>query len=501
MSEKGEKRKETVITTENFSFQYNTKKDDPVKTLNNINLNISKGDFILLCGPTGSGKTTFIRALNGLIPHFYHGDFYGYVKILGQDSVEIGPAQISKNVGTMFQNPENQLFSLNVERELVFALQNLGFSCEEISERIENALTITNTHYLRDRPPYDLSGGEQQKVAIASLLSLDPDILVLDEPLSNLDPISANEIVELLKNLNQKQQKTIIISEHRLEYVLPYITKIMIVKEGQMIKFDSANTIINQELIYDLGLDLPPLTIWFKNHQNIQNLSESIPLQPEERQKYLHRLLGEKYLNNQQNKSEPQGNTQTELASDLDTEDPIILADHIHFTYQAEKDPVYALKNISFEIKKQDIIGIIGPNGAGKSTLVRCIMGLNSPSQGDIWINGNNISLQPVYKTAEQVGLVFQNPDHQLFANTVNDEMLFSLKSLHLSKEEQESRIVEILKKLDLMDLRDSSPFNVSGGQKKKVALASIVCRKPNILIFDEPTIGQDGKQKAHLIN
>ena len=230
-----------------YSYQYHNTKQF---SLHQINLEIEQGKFILCCGPTGSGKTTFIRTINGLIPHFYHGTFYGYMRINNQDTVESSPTELSRTVGMVFQNPENQLFAMNVERELVFGLENLAFPREIITSRIQKAIELTGIQSLLQRSPYELSGGEQQKVAIALLLALEPDTLVFDEPLSNLDPQTALNIIQLLKKLQIDEHKTIIIVEHRLDFLLPFVDDMFFFEDGQIIFHGTPAEILNQPEIF-----------------------------------------------------------------------------------------------------------------------------------------------------------------------------------------------------------------------------------------------------------
>jgi len=272
------------ISAINVSFRYKT---SDVNILKDINLEINQGKFVLICGPTGSGKTSLIRAFDGLIPHFYRGKFYGYMKVKGKDTISSSPALLSETVGTVFQTPENQLFSMDVERELAFSLENLGYSKEKIKEKIEKVISITRIEKLRHRPPFQLSGGEQQKVAIASLLALDPDILLLDEPLSNLDPKTSLEILNLLKELQSSHNKTIIISEHRMESVIPFVDEMLIIKDGRIIQHDNTNTILNSEIIYSLGLDLPPIIYWFKKKKDEGLFNGEIPLNFEDQKQKL----------------------------------------------------------------------------------------------------------------------------------------------------------------------------------------------------------------------
>jgi len=478
------------INATNVSFKYKTSN---VNILKEVNLNIEQGKFILICGPTGSGKTSLIRSINGLIPHFYRGKFYGYMKVKDKDTISSSPALLSKTVGTVFQIPENQLFSMDVERELAFSLENLGYSKELIKEKIENVISITRIEKLRHRPPFQLSGGEQQKVAIASLLALDPEILVLDEPLSNLDPETSKEILNLLKELQTSHNKTIIISEHRIESVIPFVDEIIIIKDGRIIQHDNTKTVLNSETIYSLGLDLPPIIYWLKKKRDEGIFSGEIPLNFEDQKQKLVEIFS-KY-------SKMPDFKPIDIKSEKESLDnhPNIFLKNITHSYEMSADQTKALDNVTCSIFPREIVAIMGPNGAGKSTLIKCISGLIKPKKGNVWIQGENINNVPTFKTAKKVGLMFQNPDHQLFLNSVLDEIKFSLKNLDLSDEEEKSRIEKILRDLNLNDISNISPFNLSGGQRKKVSLATILCRNPNILIFDEPTIGQDAEHKMRL--
>ncbi len=478
------------ISATNVSFQYKTSN---VNILKEINLNVEKGKFILICGPTGSGKTSLIRSINGLIPHFYRGKFYGYMKIKDIDTVSSSPAILSKTVGTVFQIPENQLFSMDVERELAFSLENLGYSKEDIKSRIEKVISITRIEKLRHRPPFQLSGGEQQKVAIASLLALDPEILVLDEPLSNLDPKTSIEILNLLKELQKTHNKTIIISEHRMESIIPFVDEIIIIKDGRIIQHDTTKTVLNSDTIYSLGLDLPPIIYWLKKIRDEGIFSSEIPLNFKDQKQKLIEIFS-KYTETSNIKP-----IDTKREKKISANNPIIFLKNLSHSYEISADQTKALDNVTCSIFPREIVAIMGSNGAGKSTLIKCISGLIKPKKGNVWIQGENINNVPTYKVAKEVGLMFQNPDHQLFLNSVLDEIKFSLKNLHLSDEEEKNRIEKTLRELNLNDISNESPFNLSGGQRKKVSLATILCRNPNILIFDEPTIGQDAEHKMRL--
>jgi energy-coupling factor transporter ATP-binding protein EcfA2 len=230
---------------------------EALKTLRNINLNIEKGKFILLCGNTGSGKSTLVRCFNGLIPHFYSGLFYGYVNVKGKDSVDTPISELSTHVGLVFQNPENQLVSMTVERELAFGLENRGIPVDEIREKIDYIMDYLEIKHLKDRHPYELSGGEQQRVAIGSILVLEPDVIILDEPTSTLDPKSVHDVIKLLRKINIEKQKTMIVIEHRLDTVLEYLDQIIVMEKGTVLANKPVLEILNQETLRQTNIEIP----------------------------------------------------------------------------------------------------------------------------------------------------------------------------------------------------------------------------------------------------
>ncbi|GAH26483.1 unnamed protein product [marine sediment metagenome] len=234
----------SLIKFSNFHFRY---KGNEEYALNNINLKIESNKFILLAGETGSGKTSLIRCMNGLIPQFYAGYYKGSVEISGKNTTETSISSLSKDIGIVFQNPENQLIAMNVEHEIAFGLENLGFSRDVIKERIEEVVEITEIENIMDKAPFEISGGEQQRVAIASILVLEPKIIVLDEPTANLDPFFAQKIITLLKKIQIEKKITVIISEHRMDLLVPIVDDIILMKEGEVIAYDNKNKIISDE--------------------------------------------------------------------------------------------------------------------------------------------------------------------------------------------------------------------------------------------------------------
>jgi energy-coupling factor transporter ATP-binding protein EcfA2 len=246
----------SIIKFSNFHFRY---KGNEEYALNNINLEINKNQFILLAGETGSGKTTLIRCINGLIPQFYSGFYKGSVEIDGVKTTDTTISELSRKVGIVFQNPENQLISMNVLHELVFGPENLGFSKEEIQKRLGEVITLTGIENILDKPPFELSGGEQQRVALASILILKPQILILDEPTANLDPYFAKKILHLLKEIQKKEEITVIISEHRMDLILSLIDDIILMNEGKVILFNSKENVVNSPEFKQINVNKPTI--------------------------------------------------------------------------------------------------------------------------------------------------------------------------------------------------------------------------------------------------
>jgi energy-coupling factor transporter ATP-binding protein EcfA2 len=276
----------TLITFNNFHFRYKRNKE---YQLNNINLKIDENKFILLCGETGSGKTTLIRSMNGLIPQFYPGYYKGNVIVNGKDNSETPIAELAKDVGIVFQNPENQLIAMDVENEIAFGMENLGFPKEKMREKLIDITKTMEIEHLLDKAPFELSGGEEQRVAIASILVLEPKILILDEPLSSLDPYMAEKIIFLLKKIQIETNTTIIISEHRMDLILPVVDEIILMSNGYVLEHDTKENIINGKTFQDLNLNKPIIYSIFSQLKKENLFKEKIPASISEAINYLQK--------------------------------------------------------------------------------------------------------------------------------------------------------------------------------------------------------------------
>jgi energy-coupling factor transporter ATP-binding protein EcfA2 len=268
-----------LINFHNFSFRY---KGNDEYALKNIDLEIDKGKFILLLGETGSGKTTLIRCMNGLIPQFYSGFYKGSVEVKGTDTSKVPIADLSTIVGVVFQNPENQLVSMNVEHEIAFGLENWGFPREHIRRKIQEVSELTGIESLLEKAPFEISGGEQQRVAIASILALEPEVLILDEPTTNIDPFFAQKIMTLLKEIQQEKRISVIISEHRLDLILPLADEIILMKEGEILQHGEKEEVLNGDIFKSLDINKPFFYSIFDEMQERGVFNDSIPVSLED---------------------------------------------------------------------------------------------------------------------------------------------------------------------------------------------------------------------------
>lgn len=422
-----------MIQIENVSFQYNNSEKGALK---DISISVDKGECVLLCGASGCGKTTITRLINGLIPHFYEGEYSGNVSVYGMNVQSEELYNISKKVGSVFQNPRSQFFCMDTTSEVAFGCENMGLVENDINERVKLAVSELEMENLMDRDIFKLSGGEKQRVACGSVTAMQPDVFVLDEPTSNLD----KESIERLKNtllLWKKQGKTIVIAEHRLYWLKEICDRVVYLEHGR-IMFD----ITMQEFLKF-------------SEQKLQNLGLRT-MQPHcDKSSKRHEYIAKK--------------------SD-------IVLKNYYFSYGEKK----VLEFGDMQLPKNELIAITGQNGAGKSTFVRCFCGLEKK------FKGRTVIEEKQYKPKEMLRkcyLVMQDVNHQLFCESVEDEVL--LGASDTGKEIQE-RAKEIMQKLGIWEFRDKHPMSLSGGQKQRVAIASSVLAEKEILIFDEPTSGLD---------
>ena len=458
--------------------------------LRDINLEIGRGEFILLTGPSGCGKTTFCRCLNGLIPHFYNGEMKGTIKIDGLLTNEHPTYELAKHVGLIFQNPDNQIFSLTVEKDIAFGLENLGEPKDKMREGIDWSTNQVGISSLRERGTHELSGGQKQRLTIASVLAMHPDVIVMDEPTAFLDPVGAEKIFNVLRTLNTEHDITIILIEHRMDLAVKYCNRIIVFNQGQVVSDGSPRDIFTADETRLIGIGIPRM-VELGRRLRQKGLNLKIPLDANEMYEALSPFLQpQKLMKIKNNISEL-----NDIVGEYN-QSPIIQLQEVSYTYSKGVD---ALKDVSLTINRGEYLAIMGENGAGKTTLVKHFNGLLKPKSGKVFVDNEDVSQKSIATMARKVGLVFQNPDDQLFAEDVEEEISFALRNFGYKEDIVKTRVDWAINLLDIQQYRKSSPFILSGGERKRVALASVLAWNPDVLVLDEPTVGQDYGQKERL--
>lgn len=452
---------DTSLIVENVSFRY---RDRQGAAIHNISFSAEKGELVLLAGASGCGKTTLIRAINGLIPRSYKGELTGKILVQGQDTEAMPLSRISQMVGTVLQDPERQILGTKVINEVAFGLENMGLPRPEILQRAEEALAYLKIPHLRDRETFNLSGGEKQKVALAGVLAMKPSVLLLDEPLASLDPASALEALEMVRILAD-EGLTILMVEHRVEDVLKIRpSRVMYMSEGEICYLGDAEGLAEAVDVREVKLP-----------------ARQIAIRAAEREQAPEKLM---FL--------PGIKAEAESAS------PLARFENVTFGYESGRE---VLHGISLDIKKGDIIAVLGPNGAGKTTFVKHAIGLLKPKAGQVLVNGKDTHHASVAEIASTLGYVFQSPSHMLFAPTVREELAFGPKNLKHTPAQIEQQVKHSLEIVNLADKGDDPPLSLSFGQQKRVSIAAILAMRSKILVMDEPTAGQDYKNYINFMD
>lgn len=435
-----------MIKIENLTYNY---PNTTTPALDNINLEIKEGEFILLVGPSGCGKSTLVQCLNGIIPKVAGGDLQGKIIIGQKDISNCKVHQLSKHVGMVFQNPNAQLFGLTVEEDVAFGPENLGIARDEIQKLVEKSIGIVGIEKLRKRFTFTLSGGEKQRTAIAGAIAMEPKILVLDEPTSDLDPVGTKQVLETLKRLNKDKSITIVLIEHKIDEVFGVADRTIVMDRGKIILDGKTCEVFTHNLdqLENIGI-YPPQLI---------RLSRMLSVKPSYNDIF-------SYFNslNWSFQEFPEVTNIKKFPSKVVFED-------IWFNYRGGPP---ALKGISLEINRGDFIAMIGPNGSGKTTLLSCLIGFIKPGKGRILIDGQDIKNLCVADLAIKVGYLFQNPDLQLFTDTVNQEVGFGLKNRSLATVDINKKVAHAMEIMELGEYRDRHPHSLSRGQRQRLAVA-----------------------------
>ena len=484
-----------MIEIQELTFKYAEAKKN---ALENVTLNIQKGDFVGIIGESGAGKTTLCSCLNALIPHHYTGDFYGSVKVEGQDTFDVKPDKLALKVGSVFQDIESQIVSYFVEDEILFGLENFGVPANQIEERITEALEALGISELRHREISTLSGGQKQKVVFASIIALKPDYLILDEPTGELDPASSLQIFKLLKKLNEERGITVIVAEQKIMLLCEFVKKLIVLEKGTVVHYgEIRSTLTHQREMEEAGINCPRvLTLTGKMMEegltpSGMKTEERICLNTQEAADFIKRMMGNDcHVKTDDDSLKPSQEPVTEPS-----EQPVLEFKNVCFSYNETAN----VHDLNVKIQKGDFTAITGSNGAGKSTFSKLCNGLLQPSAGDVFVLGQNTKRNKVSSLAKHIGFLFQNPDRQICCSTVEEEIAFSLKNNGLSKEEIQSKVEATIKEFGF-DAK-TEPFNMSRGQRQRLCLACLIALNPEILILDEPTTGLDYRECMEMMN
>lgn len=478
-----------IIELKDIKFQY--RRGEEV-LFEDLNLKIYENEFIGILGETGAGKTSLLYLINGVIPQFYSAKILeGEVLFKGKPLGENALGRISQYIGLVLDDPEAQLFNLYVKDELAWGPENLGLKKEEIELRRQEATEMFKLKDLYDRTTYGLSGGEKQKIAIASVSTLRPQIMMLDEPTSGLDPLGTELVFDAVKTIATKQNSTIIMVEHKIEELASYCDRMILLQEGKIVldlptqKFFEETDTLKKSGIF------PPQVTRLGQRLEQQGFTITPPLTLSEAIPRFNSLLGDRNRN-------WKPSSQSGFREDNKYEDNgFVQIKNLVFSYV---NGVNALDGIDLTLNKKQFTCIVGQNGSGKTTLSKCIKRIVKPPKNSIFINGKDICDFKSKELASTIGYVFQNPDHQLFKDDVKTEVEFGLKNLKVPREERKQRVRDTLERFNLWEVRKVHPFRLSRGERQFVALASVYAMEPELLIADEPTTGLDRRSADKLM-
>lgn len=476
--------KEPIISFKNFTFRYKVQKNP---TLYDINLDIYPGEKILILGASGSGKSTLCNCINGLIPFSYEGEITGNCTVNGIETSTASIFKLSDSVGTVLQDTDAQFVGLTVGEDIAFAMENDMVPRPEMIPRINSNASLVGMQDFIDHVPFNLSGGQKQKVAIAGVFGNDVEILIFDEPLAALDPQMGMTAVDLIDNLSKETGKTVIIIEHRLEDVLYRpVDRVILMSGGRIVADMSPDDLLRSSLLQEHGIREPLYLTAMKyagcSLNGVENLCDlsSMTLSAKEEEKLRQFFTEEREAVKENN------------------EKPVVTFKDVSFSYDPGRK---ALNNINLEIKRGERVAIIGKNGAGKSTAAKLLCGIIRPDTGTITLDGTDIKGLSVKEIGEKVGYVMQDPNTMIVKDIIKDEVRMALDLRGMPADEADRRVQTALETCGLYRMRNWPVDSISYGQKKRVTVASMMALEPEVFILDEPTAGQDFRSYTDIMN
>lgn len=466
---------EPIIKFENFGFQYNAQ---AMPTLYDINLEVHRGEKLLIAGPSGCGKSTLAHCINGLIPASYQGEVTGTLTICGKDAAEMGIFDISRHVGTVLQDSDGQFIGLTVAEDIAFALENDCIGEPELHDRVRRVAQTVNLSDHMLHAPSDLSGGQKQRVSLAGVMVDDVDILLFDEPLANLDPATGKQAIELIDEIQRETGAAVIIIEHRLEDVLHrHVDRVVLMGGGRIIADCPPDELLSGSCLTENGIR-EPLYITALKYAGVE-------IKPEMHPEHIESIV----LNDDAKSRLRAWFVNTPAAAAKPERDMLLEAKDIRFAYENGRQ---AIENISLKIYKGEVMAIVGTNGAGKSTFSKVVCGFEKQQGGTLYFGRQDLEDLSIKERADHIGYVMQNPNQMISKVMIFDEVALGLRTRNVPEEEIRQRVEATLKICGLWPFRNWPVSALSFGQKKRVTIASILVLDPEMIILDEPTAGQD---------
>lgn len=463
------------IEFKDVTFQYHSQS---APTLHNITVTINHGEKILVVGPSGSGKSTFAHCINGLIPHIYQGSLRGMVTVNGKDVSQSNLSELSFEVGTVLQDTDGQFIGLTVAEDVAFSLENECVEQAEIIEKVGKLTTEVGLETHLFKRPQELSGGQKQRVSMAGVLIDEVPLLLLDEPLANLDPATGQESMALIDQMCQEQDRTVVIVEHRLEDVLyRKVDRILVFEEGTIIADLTPEALLQSAVLKEVGIR-EPLYVSAMKYAGV-NLQETTGIASVA-------TVASPDLLSQLNTWE----SQTEKPELPECSEELLELRELNYKYPSTEETVLAGFSVTFN--RGEMLSIVGKNGAGKSTLCKAICGFIKPQSGSLLWQGRDFTELSIKERADHVGFVMQNPNQMISQKMIVDEVGLGLVLRGVPKEEVATRVKEVLHICGLYPFRNWPISALSFGQKKRVTIAAILVLEPAMILLDEPTAGQD---------
>lgn len=486
-----------AILVEDYSFWYQSTGKDGTADLHDVSFAVEQGDFVLILGMSGSGKSTLALNLVGIYPDFFGGHNKGRVLVDHKDKGlvnrrELTAAERFQTVNMLFQNPEDQIVTLSVEEEIGFALENYLTPTSEIDARIDRSLDLVGLKGFRSRSTTKLSGGEKQRVALAAMLAMQPRVLILDEPTSNLDPVGTDEVLTAVDRIREQGDTTLMVVEHEVDAVFGQVDKVLLV-DGNTVHGPAGP----REFLAEHGLDVRDrLGLWIPqaSEAGLELRAAGVPLPrvPLDGRELVEDVRDLMPANVPERAVAPPAGTPSPAVGEVALE-----MRGVHFSYPSKPD---VLRGIDLEVRRGELLAIVGQNGSGKSTLAAHFNGLLKPSRGEVIVDGKPAKSYKFADLVRRVAYIFQLPDKQFVRNTVRHEMSHGLEAMKMPKAEIDERVERFLESVRLLEREDASPYVLSHGQKRRLSVACMVITEPDVIVLDEPTFGQDYQQAQRLM-